>query len=134
VKNILELNAELLPGQSIELHLISLVEKDNFQESYNNVFKLKNTISVSGGQSLIDITIQETGSPFLLIDTAFTNKLSIDDLLSIGNKVSIPAFEENDIQKYFKSILRPIATYYTTETQQTSSLTYELPGEFPYSF
>lgn len=134
VKNNLKLSAELLPGQLIQDPIITPIEKDNFNQSYNNFFKDERNVIVTNGQSLMDISIQETGSPFLLIDMAFRNKLSLDDLLSIGNKVSIPVFEENDIQKYFKSTLRPIATYYTIVTQQPSSLTYELPGEFPYSF
>jgi hypothetical protein len=134
IENQLEISDQLLPGQRINESSFEQVEKDSFSDVFASLFKQKSDVTIVSGQSLLDLSIQQMGSPFLFIDAAIKNEISLDALLTVGNKLIIPDFEENETSRYFKANQKQVATYFTTEIPKPSSLTYELPGEFPYSF
>lgn len=71
-------------------------------------------ITVLYNQSMLDIAIQESGSILSVVDICFKNKLSITDELFPGQKIAIApsAFDQKDIQLYFKSKKQNIATGY----------------------
>lgn len=95
-----------------------------------------NDVTVFDCQSIIDIAIQEGGSPFSAVDWSFKNNLTITDLLPVGRKLVSPnsIFKNDEIRNYFKSRSMNVATYRILEDYVLEISDYLLPGEFPYSF
>jgi len=92
-------------------------------------------ITAISNQSIIDIAIQESGTPFSSIEWLLKNGINITDLIAPGTVLKDPEPSEVNIEikNYFKSRGLKVATYYNKDIN-TDYLEYILPGEFPYSF
>lgn len=134
INNKLSLNDILTPGQFLEQTTLSEIEPDNFNEIIEGYLKKVKSTNVISGQSLYDLAIQEIGTAFGAIQIAIDNKISLNEILLPGEKIIIPTSDSNDedVVNYFKGLGIKISTYKIGITAINPS--YELPGEFPYSF
>lgn len=133
IENELSLNEVLTPGQILEKTIYAEVEPDNFNEIITTYLQKEESVNVVSGQSICDVAIQEMGSCFKLFELALENELSLNDIMLPGRKLIIPQIEkDNDIVNHFKGQGITISTYKTGSLTPEES--YELPGEFPFSF
>jgi len=133
-ENGISITDELLGGIAIkstgepsdELFDFAII-KTPFKQGLNKVYTVAN-------QSIIDVAIQEGGSPFSAIDWSFKNNVSLHDLLQPGINMKNPSsvFDNTEIRDYLKRKGQKVATYLNISTVE--GLDYLLPGEFPYSF
>ena len=131
VENQIGLDFILTPGQVLKEASFQEIEPDNFNDIIVNYIKKEDFKNAILSQSIFDISVQETGNIFFAFDVALENKLSLNQLLTPGQKIIIPNVEkENDVVQHFKGLGISIATF----QNEVPNYTYELPGEFPYSF
>lgn len=131
VENQISLDFILNPGQVLKEASFQEIEPDNFNDIIVNYIKKENTKTAILSQSIFDISVQETGNIFFAFDVALENKFSLNQSLTPGQKIIIPNVEkENDVVQHFKGLGISIATF----QNEVPNYTYEIPGEFPYSF
>ncbi len=89
---------------------------------------------ITKNQSLIDIAIQEFGSPLAVINLAFENNLNVSDLLVPGQKIIVTKSDYKDIEvfDYFKNINKKIATGFQPKKAKKNN--YGFPYGFPLQF
>lgn len=68
------------------------------------------TTTVSEGQSLVDVAVQECGSLTALFDLADANGLAITDALTPGQVLALPAPTAPDVASYFATRRQRINT------------------------
>lgn len=131
VENQIGLDTILTPGQIISEASFQEVEPDNFNDVVAKYIKKEESANVILSQSIFDVSVQETGNILFAFDLSVANKLSLNEILIPGQKIVIPNVEkDNDVVQHFEGLGISIATFQNT----VPNYTYELPGEFPYSF
>jgi hypothetical protein len=133
--NDISVDALFAVEQSLIIPKFNRADDLDFSNINLPVFEPVLKIIAISSQSIIDIAIQESGTPFSSIDWLLKNGINITDLIAPGTVLKDPEPSEVnvEIKNYFKSRGLKVATYYNKDIN-TDYLEYILPGEFPYSF
>lgn len=131
IENELSLNEILTPGQILTEATFTEPEPDNFNEIISSYIKKQNQYNVISGQSILDVSIQEMGSPFYAFELALNNQLSLNEILLPSQKINIPeGLLNEDVVNYYKGNGTTISTYKTGSINES----FEFPIEFPLTF
>jgi len=65
---------------------------------------LKNKINIKSNQTLLDISVQETGTVESVVDFVLENNVSITQVLIAGNEILVPVNAVNNVEilNYYK--------------------------------